>query len=72
MQLVTHTRINQRFFQRGSAPSKANWITAIEKGEVNGKVGLGKVWVDIDDFLSRDILTATHNDNPPELDLLHG
>lgn len=73
MRLVTWRRVNARYFDEGSGPSRAEWINAIESGQVGGKVGMGKVWVDIDDFLSRDFLTAanhTSNDNEP--DLLHG
>jgi hypothetical protein len=56
MRLVTHSRINQQYFAKGSRPSRAEWQAAIERGEVGGKVGMGKVWVDVDDFLARDFL----------------
>jgi hypothetical protein len=72
MQLVTHTRMNQRFFEKGSGPTKAQWTKAILNGEINGKVGMGKVWVDKDDFLSRDFFNNNLFTNEVELDLLSG
>ncbi len=74
MQLVTYNRVNQRFFEKGSAPSKKQWTNAILKGEIQGKVVMGKVWIDIDDFVSRDIFNTpdTLSDVTEEIDLLYG
>ena len=73
MRLVTWRRINDRYFEAGSGLSRVEWIAAIESGQVNGKVGMGKVWVDVDDFLSRDFFDAANDtDNHNEPDLLHG
>lgn len=71
MRLVTFTRVNKQYFAKGSAPKKADWAKAIDRGELNGKVAFGKVYVDIDDFLSRDQF-APANDDQHEVDLLNG
>lgn len=71
MRLVTFTRVNKEYFAKGSGPKKAEWADAIDRGEINGKVGFGKVYVDIDDFLSRDKF-APANDDAHEMDLLNG
>lgn len=72
MRLVTWRRVNSRYFEEGSGPSRAEWIAAIESGQVNGKVGMGKVWVDVDDFLSRDFFIETSANDNNEPDLLNG
>lgn len=63
MQLVTYTRINRQYFAKGSGPTKKEWIHAIEKGEINGKIAMGKVWIDVDDFNSKDTFTAQSHAN---------
>jgi len=72
MQFITHNRINKQYFGKGSGPSKVEWIKAIENGEINGKVGFGKVYIDVDDFLSRDFFKATEQNSEDEIDLLAG
>ncbi len=72
MRLVTHTRINKRYFEAGSAPSKSQWRESILIGEINGKVGMNKVWIDLDDFLSRDCFDITKTSTDGIQDLLDG
>ncbi|GAB3099907.1 hypothetical protein GCM10027217_18600 [Pseudomaricurvus hydrocarbonicus] len=72
MQLITWSTINRRYFARGQGPSKAEWTTAVLQGEINGKIwpGQNKVYIDLDDFLSRDQFTAANDPHAPKMDLL--
>ncbi len=69
MQLVLWRQVNIRFFASGSRPSKKDWEQAIKKGEVHGKIMLDTVYIDIDDFLSRDDLSSS-NEEYEEMSLL--
>lgn len=71
MRLITYRKLNHRYFEKGSGPAKKEWEQAILTGEINGKVVMGKVWIDLDDFLSRDCFSIGNNQEE-ELDLLHG
>jgi len=57
MQLVTHNKVNKRYFEKGSAPKKKDWIELIESGAINGKVVLDFVYIDVDAFLAKDCFT---------------
>lgn len=70
MQLVTWNTINRRYFARKQGPTGDQWKEAILSGEVNGKIMLGKIYIDIDDFLSRDQFQAANDTEEPEIDLL--
>lgn len=59
MQLVTHHALNREFFKKGSRPSKEVWAKAVDMGEINGKIALGEVFIDRDDFLARDEFKAS-------------
>ena len=71
MQLVSWNTINRRYFAKGQGPSKKAWTKGIDSGTVNGKVLLGKVYIDLDDFLSKDHFDAANDhQQPPRQDLL--
>lgn len=71
MNLVPFTTINRRYFGRGKGPSADDWKRAIEAGEIGGKVLIGRVWVDEDEFNSKDFFTAANECGPSEdIDLL--
>ena len=72
MKLETYQRVNRRYFGKGSGPKKKQWQEAIERGEINGKVGMGQVWIDVDDFLSRDFFEAANDNDSEDIDLLYG
>lgn len=58
MKLVKHIYINREYFKRG-APSKKEWRELVDSGVIGGKILDTAVFVDEDDFLSRDIFGTT-------------
>ena len=50
MKLAKHTEANREFFERASAPTKAQWLDWIERGIVQGKIIDGKPYIDLNWF----------------------
>lgn len=71
MQLMLWTTLNRRYFAKGSRPSQREWEAAVLEGRVNGKIAFNTVFIDIDDFLSRDDFQAVSgSDGSAGIDLL--
>ncbi|MFT7561344.1 MAG: hypothetical protein ACI93R_003270 [Flavobacteriales bacterium] len=62
MKLVKHTAINKVHFGR-TAPTKQQWLELIESGAINGKLLGEMIFIDEDDFLSRDNFNLAANDD---------
>ena len=72
MQLMKHTKVNKQYFAKGSSPSRQEWIQLIDTGALSGKVSDKSIWVDVDDFVSKDFLVqpAPKDAEENEIDLL--
>ncbi len=68
MRLVRWTQINYRYFAKGSRPSERDWANEILAGRINGKIIFNTVFIDVDDFLSKDEFSDPFEGG--ELDLL--
>ncbi|BCD99238.1 hypothetical protein [Marinagarivorans cellulosilyticus] len=56
MKLLKHTVLNARYFATGSRPAKKAWRDAVERSAINGLILDGIVYIDEDEFLSRQDL----------------
>ncbi len=59
MNLVTWHQINTEFFRKGSRIPKKTWEKAVCDGKVHGKILLGQVYIDLDDFVTRTEFDTT-------------
>lgn len=54
MKLVKHTTINSSYFKKRQGPTEKEWHALVDSGAINGKLLGTKVYIDEDDFISRD------------------
>ena len=56
MQLQKWTVVNQRWFAKGSRPTRQQWIQMIKSKAVSGKIIMDQPMIDVDHFAANDEL----------------